>query len=67
MTWKLEQYHEAMKVGRPGDRRRMAYIDRFGLTQKFPWRLITHSLMDRLDACKDDEARKVLLGIREPL
>lgn len=54
--------------GRPRDERREAYTARFGLKRTHrAQRDLTQRLMDQLDGCKDDEARKVLLGIREAM
>lgn len=54
--------------GRPRDERREAYTVCFALkrTQKVQ-RNLTQRLLDQLDRCKDDEARKLLLGIREAM
>jgi hypothetical protein len=46
------------------DRRRQRYARRFELKQtRKPWVCLTQSFMDQLDACADDSARRVLLGI----
>lgn len=54
--------------GRPRDERREAYTVRFGLkrTTKVQ-RSVTQRLLNQLDGCQDDEARKVILGIREAM
>lgn len=46
------------------DTRRRAYADHFGLS---PSRArLTNYFMDQLDRCKDDESRRILLGISIP-
>ena len=66
--WQLRAYNRSVALGgtlyRPPDVRRAEYVERLGVQQGKPRRLFTQTLMDRLDRCKDDEARKVLLGIR---
>jgi hypothetical protein len=56
------------KVGRPLNRRRAYYIRRFGDSSLPSWRkLLTWDFMDQLHRCKDDDAKRVLLGIGEPM
>ena len=50
-------------TGRPPNLRREAYVERFHLTQKNMKRYLSNSFMDQLDRCKDDEARRLLLGV----
>jgi hypothetical protein len=47
---------------RPLDERRQKYIDRFDIVRFKPRTLLTQSFMDQLDACKDDTARRILIG-----
>ena len=42
--------------------RRLAYIERFDVWPTKPYRELPKSLLDQLDACKDDEARRLILG-----
>lgn len=42
--------------------RRGVYIAKFKITSVKITRKLTRSFMDQLDACKDDEARRLLLG-----
>lgn len=43
--------------------RRNRYLKRYNLTHPKPWRLLSLAVMDQLDACKDEAARRILLGI----
>lgn len=43
--------------------RRKQYMQKFALPYKHPERWLPIELMDRLDRCADDEARRILLGI----
>lgn len=52
------------KSGRKYDLRKDFYTDKFKLTACH-WRTLTFSLLNRLDACKDDDARRLILGISE--
>jgi len=50
--------------GRPLDRRRERYMRQFDITHVVrPDHKLTVAVMDQLDACKGNEARRVLLGI----
>jgi hypothetical protein len=50
-------------MARPRDERREMYAQMFNLPYSLRIRnFLTQSLMDQLDRCKDDEARRVLLG-----
>lgn len=50
------------KPGRPSEERRAMYISRFNIApQRKMWRFLTPEFMDQLDACKSDEARRILL------
>jgi len=51
--------------GRFVDRRRRAYMKRFGIKCRRPWRDLPDDLLLQLDRCADDEARRILLGITE--
>jgi hypothetical protein len=58
-----------MRAGRPLNPRRQAWALRFPELRKHSAnhlrrRLLTERMMDHLDRCRDDEARRVLLGIR---
>ena len=44
--------------------RREEYLKRLTPNDKQTRRIMNRIMLDRLDACKDDESRKVLLGIR---
>jgi hypothetical protein len=50
--------------GRPKDERRWAYVKRFGLNPIRPHHKLTTKLLDQLDRCKDDEARRLILGVK---
>ena len=43
------------------DARRIAYAERFGLSPKRG--RLAKCFMDQLDKCKDDESRRILLGV----
>ncbi len=46
------------------DPRRLSFIARFELRRtERTRRMLSHKLMDQLDACADDEARRLLLGV----
>lgn len=46
------------------DRRRQGYAQRFSVPENGRTRrLLTQSLMDQLDRCKSDEARRLILGV----
>ena len=48
------------------DPRRALYAQRFGLTNEQLYKRVEGSLtLDQLDDCKDDAARRLLLGISE--
>ncbi len=49
--------------GKPMDRRRAAYVKKFDIRNYRVWRYLTYPLMDQLDACSDDMARRILLGV----
>jgi hypothetical protein len=56
------------KLGRPPNPntpRRVALCEKFGVAMTNRRMKINLSIafMDRLDACKDDEARRILLGV----
>ena len=53
-------------MSRPMDLRRAKYVQKFGLTQENPYRLMSNGFMDQLDACKTVAARRILLGIGKP-
>ena len=44
--------------------RRVMYAKRYGLNTVKRVKFLTNTVMDQLDACKDESARRVLLGIR---
>ena len=46
--------------------RRRMYMKRFGLEYAHPLRAMPASLIDQLDRCSDDSARRILLGITAP-
>ena len=46
-----------------GDERRLAYMERFDVWPSKPYRELPKSLLDQLDACRDDAARRLILGI----
>jgi hypothetical protein len=50
--------------GRPGDERRRAWGLRFGLTKRQRENL-TPSLMEQLELCKSDAARRLIMGVSE--
>lgn len=52
----------ANKVGRPGNPRRKAICEKFGVKSVGKKHFITNGLLDQLDACADDSARRLLLG-----
>jgi hypothetical protein len=55
-----------MKRGRRPSTRRLGYCARFSLKARIRIdHLLNEKLLDQLDRCKTDEARKVLLGIRK--
>ena len=47
------------------DPRRKAYVLLYRLRIRKAARLLTDALMDQLDACKSDEARRLILGVPE--
>lgn len=47
------------------DWRRQLYLERFALGYYNPTRELTQTELDQLDRCKDDESRRILLGIGE--
>jgi hypothetical protein len=55
-----------MKYERKLDPRREAWVQKLGMktTPRQSRRTLTPDTLEHLDRCKDDEARKVLLGIR---
>ena len=61
----LETPASVRKGGRPRIERRNAYRLRFGLTAKQATMFLRENGMDQLDRCKDDEARRLLLGTSE--
>jgi hypothetical protein len=48
------------------DIRRDEYAQRFGLRFYNPYRGLPCKLLDQLDACSCDEARRLILGVSEP-
>jgi hypothetical protein len=56
-----------MQVGRPADPRRALYAERFGLNlkKKAVKDALCTKMLDRLDRCRDDDFRKVLMGITD--
>lgn len=54
-----------MKRGPKTNERRDAYIRRFRLVVVKPSRMLPCALLDQLDACADDLARRLLLGVSE--
>ena len=55
---------EVRGPGRPADPRVKQYMERFGLSRKVFRR---RTLLDQLDACQSDEARRLLLGVSAPI
>ena len=55
---------EVRGPGRPADPRVKQYMERFGLSRKVCRR---RKLLDQLDACQSDEARRLLLGVSAPI
>ena len=55
---------EVRGPGRPADPRVKQYMERFGLSRKVFRR---RKLLDQLDACQSDEARRLLLGVSAPI
>ena len=55
---------EVRGPGRPADPRVKQYMERFGLSRKVFRR---RKLLDQLDACQSDEARRILLGVKGEL
>jgi len=53
------------KVGRKRDEVRDAWIERFDLKTSTPRRRLPSRLLSQLSECKDDETRRILLGISE--
>ena len=55
------------KVGRPVNERAAYYMRRFGVNKKtiYPFRDTGVDMLDRLDHCADDAARRILLGVSE--
>ena len=53
------------QVGRPANVRRLAVMQKYGMKLCTPRRLLTESLLDQLDRCQSEEARKLLLGVTE--
>jgi hypothetical protein len=49
--------------GRPPNFRVQYWADRFQLKQHWTARILTPQMMSQLSFCKDDEARRILLGI----
>lgn len=45
--------------------RRQRYMERFGLSYRHPFMMLPIRLLDQLDACKSDEARRLILGRSE--
>lgn len=43
--------------------RRREWIRKYQLTLYNPARVLTHKFMDQLDSCKDEESRRLLLGV----
>jgi hypothetical protein len=54
-----------MKPGRPGCPIREAWTMRFNLPQVNDRRVMTDSICRQLSFCRDDEARRLILGIRD--
>lgn len=52
-------------MARPPNPRREFYIEHFNLALVNPRNRLPVSLLEQLDACKDDDARRILLGISE--
>jgi hypothetical protein len=50
------------KRGRKPNPRREAYIKRYKITLTNARRLLTIKVMDQLDMCRSDAARRILLG-----
>ena len=58
-----------MTAGQPLNPRRQGYALRFPELRKYSAErmrkeFLTERMMDQLDRCRDDDARRVLLGIR---
>ncbi len=54
-------------VGHRRNARKNYYILTFGITDTIKHRLIlTEAFMDQLDRCKDDDSRRILLGLGRP-
>ena len=58
----VQRVRGARSSGAAPDLRRMARMEEFGLYYANPKRL-PQKLLDLLDACKDDDARRILLGV----
>lgn len=57
----------AQNIQSPNQSRSEHYRHMFGLSNEpFIRRLLSWRLLDQLDACKDDEARRLLLGLGRP-
>ena len=57
-----QRIRNASKVGSAPDLRALARMEEFGLTCEVPSRDLPPRFLDQLDACKDDSARRILLG-----
>jgi hypothetical protein len=53
-------------AGRPANERRLEVMQKYGVSTFWSRRLLTDSLLDQLERCPSEEARKILLGIVEP-
>ena len=53
------------KVGRTPNPRRQAYMRDFIMSKQQAKKLLPSTMLDMLDGCKDDEARRILLGKTE--
>jgi len=53
-------------IGAPvNDEREIKYALRFDLGHRHMWRFLNKPLLDQLDRCADDSARRIILGISE--
>ena len=53
---------ERKRPGPKRSQRRDRYAVEFAINRKRPDRVLTLDTLDQLDACADDEARRLLLG-----
>jgi len=55
--------HDRLQAIHRRDEREIKYALRFDLGQM--WRFLNKPLLDQLDRCADDSARRIILGISE--